>query len=71
MIFLSAYPYIHVHVLDGLKSCYVNMILMLCKYMFTCLFLRYHLSLGPTNIVLVYNLTFIVVYDVGDQYIVL
>lgn len=71
VIFLNAYPYIHVHVLDGMKSCYVNMILMLCKYMFTCLFLRYHLSLGPTNIVLMYNLTFIVVYDVCDQYIVL
>lgn len=71
VIFLSTYPYIHVHVLDGMKSCYVNMILMLCKYMFTCLFLRYHLSLGPTNIVLMYNLTFIVVYDVGDQYIAL
>lgn len=71
VIFLSTYPYIHVHVLDGMKSCYVNMILMLCKYMFTCLFLRYHLSLGPTNIVLMYNLTFIVVYDVCDQYIVL
>lgn len=62
---------LYIHVLDGMKSCYVNMILMLCKYMFTCLFLRYHLSLGPTNIVLMYNLTFIVVYDVGDQYIVL
>lgn len=62
---------LYIHVLDGMKSCYVNMILMLCKYMFTCLFLRYHLSLSPTNIVLMYNLRFIVVYDVCDQYIVL
>lgn len=36
MIILNANPYIHVHVMDKFKSCYVNM--MLCKYMFTCSF---------------------------------
>lgn len=66
MIFFSIYFYIYVYVLDGMKSCYVNMILMLCKYMFICFFLRYYLLLGFINIVFMYNLRFIVVYDVCD-----